>query len=95
MNEFGYCNGIYIYNWINDIIYNKTKNNNYTFNDLWKNKKVDLIITGSNITTSCVNYYSHREYGNMKIKDAVRIALSLPIQYKPINWDNQLVFSAT
>lgn len=88
LNDFGYCSGDYLYNWIGTLIKRKTGNPNYTFNDLWTTTQTDLVITGTNLSKLNTQYYSYRNNPHMKIRDAIRISISIPFVFKPIKWDD-------
>ena len=89
MNDYGYCKGDYIYDWIGKLIQKKTGTPNYTFGQLFSSKKIQLVITGTNLTTLKTVYYSHCSHENMKIRDAVRISMSIPFLFRPIEWNNE------
>jgi NTE family protein len=60
-----------------------------TFIELHKlrssNPKIkDLYITGANLTDQKLEVFSHRTYPNMKIIDAVKISISIPLYYEAI-----------
>jgi len=47
-------------------------------------KLKDLYITGANLTDQKLEVFSHRTYPNMKIIDAVKISISIPLYYEAI-----------
>ena len=89
MNDYGYCKGDYIYDWIGKLIQKKTGSADYTFGQLYSTKNIQLVITGTNLTTLKTVYYSHCSHENMKIRDAVRISMSIPFLFRPIEWNNE------
>lgn len=91
LNNYGYCEGDHFYNWIGTLIKKKTNNENYTFEELWNEKNIDLVITGTNLNTMKTIYYSYRTNPHMYIRDAVRISISIPILFRPIIWDNDVL----
>ena len=47
-------------------------------------KLKDLYITGANLTDQKLEVFSHQTYPNMKIIDAVKISISIPLYYEAI-----------
>jgi predicted acylesterase/phospholipase RssA len=54
-----------------------------TFSELYKMTHKTLIVTGSCINDKKVYYFSHDTHPNMKVVDALRISISVPIFYTP------------
>ena len=91
IEDFGYCQGTYIYKYIEELIQQKTQNPDYTFKQLYDDRGVELVITGTNITDRKSVYYHHHNYPNMRIKDAVRISISIPFLFEPIIVDGKFM----
>lgn len=91
LNNYGYCSGNHLYNWIGTLIQEKVGNSDYTFNNLWNNHKKYLIITGTNLSNLSTQYYSYKNYPNMLIRDAIRISMTIPFMFTPIEWDNNVL----
>jgi NTE family protein len=91
--EFGYYKGEKIALWIEELIARKTGNGNITFAELHRQRSAkgykDLYITGTDLTYQCLRIFSYEQYPNMRVKDAVRISLSIPLYYKPVLIDDQ------
>ncbi|MBO9566094.1 MAG: patatin-like phospholipase family protein [Niastella sp.] len=91
--EFGYYKGAKIALWIEELIARKTGNGNITFAELHRQRSAkgykDLYITGTDLTYQCLRIFSYEQYPNMRVKDAVRISLSIPLYYKPVLIDDQ------
>ncbi len=78
-----------LHEFIKDLIFKKTGIRNLTFKQLHELKTrdvpvKDLIVTGTNLTTKQVEYYSHQTTPDMKIADAVRISAGIPGYFKSI-----------
>ena len=71
-------------------IKNKTGNENYTFLDLYNNRKKELVITGTDINRELTIYFSHHSHPHMPIKEAVRISMSVPILFQPVKHHGDL-----
>jgi len=56
---------------------------NITFKDFYKLSKIKLIVTGACINDKKIYYFSYENYPEMKVIDAVRISMSVPIIFTP------------
>ena len=54
-----------------------------TFIDLYKKFNVKFVVTGTCVNDASLHYFSHELTPNMKILDALRISISIPILFKP------------
>jgi len=84
ITKFGFYKGDKFYNWISELIKEKTGNPKSTFKDLQENKKQnsfkEMYFIGANLSTGFAEVYSHEdEHINMPIADAVRISMSIPL----------------
>lgn len=91
LNNYGYCSGNHLYNWIGSLIQQKVGTADYTFNDVWTNHQKELIITGTNLNNMTTQYYSYKNNPNMIIRDAIRITMSIPFVFSPVQWDNDIL----
>ncbi len=86
--NLGFFKGKTATNWIDTLIRNKTGNANITFRQLHEQKEAkhykDLYITGTDLTYQCLRVFSYETYPDMKIKDAVRISMSVPLYFEPV-----------
>jgi len=60
-----------------------------TFIDLFKKTSAKLFITGTCINDINLYYFSVDHTPNMKVLEAIRISMSLPIFFKPYFYDNK------
>lgn len=90
-NEFGWYKGDKFKEWIEDIIEEKTGNKHSTFKDINEQKEEynfkDLYILGTNLSTHFTEIFSYEHTPNMKISEAVRISMSIPLFFKSIVTD--------
>jgi NTE family protein len=85
MNRYyGWYKGQRLENWIASIIEKKTGNTDITFRQLKENGFKDLYITGTSLTRQQAVVFSYERYPDMKIKDAVRISVSIPLYFEAI-----------
>jgi predicted acylesterase/phospholipase RssA len=89
MNNYGYGYGNYIYDILGEIIKSKTNDENYTFEDLYKDKQINLIISATNLNQKkliCFNYITHPK---MSIRLAIRMSTSVPFLYMPVIYEEE------
>ena len=86
LEEFGWYKGDYFRNLMADLIKRKTGNGEITFNKLAEMKKFrEIYLVGANLSTGTSETFCHGgEYGDMKIADAARISMSIPLFFASI-----------
>jgi hypothetical protein len=67
-----------------NIQYTKKDDAEMTFKEFVKHFKTQLIVTGVNIETRKVQYFSADQTADFKVADAIRISMSLPVAFKPV-----------
>jgi NTE family protein len=77
-----------IYDYIKSIIKQKTNTDDYTFQDLYLEKGINLVITATNLNTKNVEYFD--KGSSMLIVDAIRMSMCLPLFFQPINYNDIL-----
>jgi NTE family protein len=90
--QFGWYKGKKIAKWVEDLIAAKTGNGHITFAELHRECIAkgykDLYITGTDLTWQTLRVFSYETYPDMRICDAVRISLSIPLYYRAILMDD-------
>ena len=81
-HNYGWYKGGNFEEWLESIISAKTKNPNITFEELKKSGFKDLYVTGTDLTKQKLLIFSKEKYPTMKIKDAVRISMSIPLYFE-------------
>jgi NTE family protein len=81
---FGWYRGKIIENWLGDIINQKTGNEDITFEELHQKGFKDLYVTGTCLNQQKLIIFSHKTYPKMKVKDAVRISMSIPLYFESV-----------
>ena len=66
------------------LIKEKTGTSNTTFRDLREAKKPDLYVYGTNLSTYFSEVFSIEHSPDMRLADAIRISMSLPVFYTAI-----------
>lgn len=90
LDNYGYSDGELFHKWIEKLTIGKFSNINITFQELHNLLNVKLLLVGTNLTKMKIIYFSHETTPNMKIKDALRIAINIPFIFKPIIWNNDI-----
>ncbi|MDP2731441.1 MAG: patatin-like phospholipase family protein [Dehalococcoidales bacterium] len=84
LNRYGWYKGDYFRDWIGKLITEKTGSPNATFRELREAKKPDLYIYGTNLSTHFSEVFSIEHSPDMRLADAVRISMSLPLFFTAI-----------
>ncbi|AOK89572.1 MULTISPECIES: patatin-like phospholipase family protein [Paenibacillus] len=91
-NKYGWHKGIAMLKWLEERINRKTGSPDTTFGDLQRLKEEkpfkDLYIIGTNTNTHFSNVFSHEKYSDMRIADAARISMSIPLFFEAVEFDN-------
>ncbi|MCF8039589.1 MAG: patatin-like phospholipase family protein [Desulfohalobiaceae bacterium] len=84
ISEFGWYKGDFFKGWIGDRIREKTKNENSTFLELKNQNYLDLYLVGTNLSTGYSEVFSAEHTPRMRIVDAVRISMSIPLFFAAV-----------
>jgi NTE family protein len=84
ISEFGWYKGDFFKGWIGDRIHEKTGNPNATFNDLKNQGFLDLYLIGTNLSTGFSQVFSTEHTPRMRVVDAVRISMSIPLFFASV-----------
>ncbi|MFC1933218.1 patatin-like phospholipase family protein [Chloroflexota bacterium] len=84
LNRYGWYKGDYFREWVCKLINEKTGTPNTTFRDLREAKKPYLYVYGTNLSTHFSDVFSVEHSPDMRLADAVRISMSLPIFFTAI-----------
>jgi len=92
IEDFGLAPGDYFVDLIGKFIEKKTGNKDYTINDLYKDKGITLVITGTDMNHKKTIYFSpnnknNKSRGDISIRQAVRISMSIPFLFEPVTYD--------
>ena len=86
--KLGFYKGKAAARWIDTLLKNKTGDANITFRQLHDQKEEkhykDLYVTGTDLTYQQLRVFSYETYPDMKIADAVRISMSVPLYFEPV-----------
>lgn len=88
-HTYGWYRGEAMTQWLHELIEQKTGNGNITFSELHSCGYRDLYVTGTSINQQRVIVFSHQTYPNMKVKDAVRISMNVPLYFQAVWIDKE------
>ena len=86
--HFGWYRGGKVLEWLDGLIAAKTGNGNLTFAQLHALKGPDLYVTATCLNRQQLLLFSHETYPNMRVKDAVRISMSVPLYFEAVFIDS-------
>ena len=87
--KYGWFKGDEFTKWISKIIEDKTENGDITFAELEEKGFKKLYITATSMNNQKLLVFSAEKYPNMKVKDAVRCSMSIPLYFEAVYIDNQ------
>jgi NTE family protein len=86
--KYGWYRGEKLNKLISKILIQKTGNDNISFYELKKKGYKDLYVTGTSLNRQSVIVFSHENYPSMKVKDAVRISMTIPLYFSAVLIDS-------
>ena len=84
ISEFGWYRGDFFRTWMGNLIGQKTGNEFSTFNDLKNKGFLDLYLIGTNLSTGYSEVFSTEHTPRMRVVDAVRISMSIPLFFASV-----------
>lgn len=84
LSEFGWHKGDYFRKWIGGLIKDKMKTADITFEEMKRSGCPDLYLVGTNLSTGFAEVFSPEHTPNMRVVDAVRISMSIPLFFSAI-----------
>ncbi|MBT1709708.1 patatin-like phospholipase family protein [Fulvivirgaceae bacterium PWU5] len=87
-HRYGWYRGKAFTRWLEEIIAAKTGDANITFGQLHDRRFRDLYVTGTSLNHQKLLVFSHEHYPDMKVKDAVRISMSIPLYFEAVCIDS-------
>lgn len=83
-NKYGWYKGGAFTRWLEKVIIAKTGNADITFKELKEKDFKELYITATCLNKQSLLVFSAETYPNMKVKDAVRISMSVPLYFEAV-----------
>ena len=85
---FGWYRGQKFEKWVSELIRNKVGDENITFQQLKQKGYKDLYVTGTCLNRQSLVVFSYENYPEMKVKDAIRISMSIPLYFEAVFIDS-------
>ena len=85
---FGWYRGKKAERWLGKIIESKSGNAEMTFEEMHQKGFKDLYVTGTSLTKQKAIIFSGETFPKMKVRDAVRISMSIPLYFEPVFIDS-------
>ena len=90
INEYGWYKGDFFRKLMAGFIKDKTGNGEATFKDLAKAKKYkDIYLIGADLSTGFSKVFCYEKTPNVKVADAARISMSIPLFFRAVNGINE------
>jgi len=90
INLFGFHEPYKLHKLIRLLIEKKTNIQNITFKQHFEKYNINLVITSSCLSEYKCYYFSHENYPDFPIFDAICMSICIPILFQPIKYDNKL-----
>jgi NTE family protein len=84
IEKYGWYKGDFFRSWMGNLIREKTGSEHSTFNDLSNRKFRDLFLVGTNLSTQFAEVFSIEHTPRMRVVDAVRISMSIPLFFAAV-----------
>lgn len=91
-NEYGWYKGDFFREWIGGLLKKKTGSSTITFKALQEHTGKDLYVYASNLSTKFGEVYSPEHTPRMRVEDAVRRSMSIPLFFRAVRDDRDDVF---
>lgn len=91
-SEYGWYKGDFFKEWIGGLLKKKTGNSSITFKALQEHTGKALYVYASNLSTKFGEVYSPEHTPRMRVEDAVRRSMSIPLFFRAIRDDRDDVF---
>lgn len=88
-SHYGYFKGKRFLQFVASYLEMKTGNPDITFAEMKKLGYKNLYVTGTCMDCQSVTVFSYETYPNMKVKDAIRISMSVPLYFQAIFLDEK------
>ena len=85
---YGWYRGKKVEQWLERIIKERTGDENISFEEMHQKGFKDLYITGTSLNKMKPVVFSYETYPKMKVKDAIRISISIPLYFEPLYMDS-------
>jgi len=93
LRQYGWNKGDKLREYYENLIARKGYNKDLTFKELYEQRKIKLIITGTNLSKHKTEYFClDSKFANTRIVDAIRISMSLPFIFTAVRTSEDEIF---
>ena len=92
MNEFGIYKGNYFTSWLKELLERKGFSANITFKSLHEKSGKELFVYATNLSTNFSEVYSPEHTPRMRVVDAIRRSMSIPLFFRAVRDDRDDIF---
>ncbi|MCB2378375.1 patatin-like phospholipase family protein [Hymenobacter sp. BT635] len=93
LKQYGWYRGDQFTKFMSELVARKTGSADFTLAQLHnlaiEGKARDLYTTGTNLTRQCTQVFSYETHPDMRVADAVRISMSIPLYFRAVLLDQQ------
>jgi NTE family protein len=89
ITKFGLDDGVRLIFVITKMLTAKGFDSDITFKQFYEKTKITFIVTGACVNDKKAYYFSHKTYPDMKVMDAVRISISIPVVFTPCSYEGK------
>lgn len=86
-----YGNGVYdstkLYDWMGDLLKDKTGEEDLTFQDIYEYYGINLVITSTCIDLQKEFYFNHNDYPTMPVRLAIKMSTAIPFYFEAVQHD--------
>ena len=90
IKKFGYCDSIYLKNYLDDLLYYKTGIKNITFLELYNYSNIHLKIGVCSLKDKDFKYIDHINYPDMPVSIGLTASSSIPFVFSSVEWGEDL-----
>ncbi len=93
MKQYGWYRGDEFSRYLSELVARKTQRPDLTLGELYALAQArpghfrDLYTTGTNLTRQCTQVFSYETHPTMRVADAVRISMSIPLYFRAVLLD--------
>lgn len=90
INKYGFFNGKYLEEYLEELLYNKTGKKKITFLELYEISNIHLKIGVCSLTDQDFKYIDHLSYPDMPVSLGLRASSSIPFIFTYTEWKNEI-----
>ncbi len=94
LEKFGFDTGARVVFVFKKLLERKTSNSEITLLELYNQTGVELTIVTSSLSDNKSKYFSYKNYPNMPVWFAVRMSISVPLVFQPVEFENKTYVDA-